>query len=126
MKLTLSLLAGLVFSSAGQAAYHSDPCLAMDQTVVQMNVAAQNIANSETTNSEFGGPYKRRVAFCFSDEPGCRIVERKNFRNVRYPNHPDSDEYGTVVYPNINTLEEMADMISYQRAYEMFSLGCRP
>ncbi|KKR23821.1 MAG: Flagellar basal-body rod protein FlgC, partial [Candidatus Daviesbacteria bacterium GW2011_GWB1_39_5] len=32
--------------------------------------------------------------------------------------HPDADTKGYVAYPNVNVVEEMADMISATRAYE--------
>ena len=34
------------------------------------------------------------------------------------PNHPDANEQGYVAYPNINVMEEMADMITASRSYE--------
>ena len=38
---------------------------------------------------------------------------------MRYePNHPLADEQGNVYSPNINMVEEMADMISASRSYQ--------
>jgi flagellar basal-body rod protein FlgC len=34
------------------------------------------------------------------------------------PSHPDADAQGYVAYPNVNVVEEMADMIAATRAYE--------
>jgi flagellar basal-body rod protein FlgC len=34
------------------------------------------------------------------------------------PDHPDADENGMVAYPNINLMEEMANMIQSTRSYE--------
>ncbi len=39
-------------------------------------------------------------------------------RMVYNPNHPDANEEGYVAMPNVNTVEEMANMISAQRSYE--------
>ena len=39
-------------------------------------------------------------------------------RLVFDPNHPDAREDGYVVYPDINVITEMVDMISASRAYE--------
>lgn len=39
-------------------------------------------------------------------------------KSVYEPNHPDADESGYVMYPNVNVIEEMADMMVAQRAYE--------
>jgi flagellar basal-body rod protein FlgC len=37
---------------------------------------------------------------------------------VHEPGHPDADENGMVLKPNINMMEEMVNMIAVQRAYE--------
>ena len=34
------------------------------------------------------------------------------------PNHPDANKDGYVAYPDINVMQEMANMIEAQRAYE--------
>ena len=34
------------------------------------------------------------------------------------PSHPDADENGYVRYPNVNTVQEMTDMIDATRSYE--------
>ena len=39
-------------------------------------------------------------------------------RMVYNPSHPDADPNGMVAMPNVNTVEEMANMISAQRSYE--------
>ena len=39
-------------------------------------------------------------------------------RMVYDPNHPDAREDGMVLYPDINTITEMVDMIAASRAYE--------
>jgi flagellar basal-body rod protein FlgC len=39
-------------------------------------------------------------------------------RMIYDPSHPDADEKGYVALPNINTVEEMTDMIAATRAYE--------
>lgn len=104
----------------------------------RMNIISQNIANSSTTRVEGGGPYKRKQvvfeerALSFSDvlngelasktSGGVRvreIVESENpFVPVYDPAHPDADENGYVMYPNVNRTEEMADLMAATRAYE--------
>jgi len=42
----------------------------------------------------------------------------KPFEKVFDPGHPDADKEGYVTYPNVNLMEEMADMVSATRAYE--------
>ena len=39
-------------------------------------------------------------------------------RMVYDPGHPDANAEGYVAYPNVNTVNEMVDMISATRAYE--------
>ena len=39
-------------------------------------------------------------------------------RLVFDPNHPDAREDGYVVYPDVNAVTEMVDMIAASRAYE--------
>ena len=39
-------------------------------------------------------------------------------RLVYDPSHPDADEKGYVLYPNVNTVTEMTDMIDASRSYE--------
>ncbi|MGM0444316.1 MAG: flagellar basal body rod protein FlgC [Fibrobacterota bacterium] len=53
---------------------------------------------------------------------GVRVAEiRKDSRPskmVHNPGHPDANNEGYVAMPNINIVEEMAEMISASRAYE--------
>ncbi|HOB15955.1 MAG TPA: flagellar basal body rod protein FlgC [Defluviitoga sp.] len=99
----------------------------------RLNVISQNLANSDATRTEEGGPYRRKaVVFqeavnkSLKNEPdlaGVKVVSIEDdpspFRMVYDPNHPDANEEGYVSYPNVNVLREMVDMISAQRAYEM-------
>lgn len=39
-------------------------------------------------------------------------------RKVYDPHHPDTDAEGYVAYPDINTMEEMTDLLSATRSYE--------
>lgn len=101
----------------------------------RLNVISQNLANSDTTRTEDGGPYRRKVVMFQealnkslgdkSDFAGVKIISIQDdlspFRQVYDPTHPDSNEEGYVEYPNVNVLREMVDMISAQRAYEMNS-----
>jgi flagellar basal-body rod protein FlgC len=108
----------------------------------RMTVVAGNLANTETTRTPEGGPYKRRdvifqavpVGEEFSDdfsssEPesadGVRTVKvtgieasRRPPRKVFDPNHPDASPDGYVSLPDINVMEEMVDMMSAVRSYE--------
>ncbi len=104
---------------------------------LRMETIASNLANMHTTRTEEGGPFKKReVTFSPTDVSGAgefgkmfsdkvegvkvETVKESNkpFERVYDPGHPDADPSGYVNYPNINLMEEMADMISATRAYE--------
>ena len=103
----------------------------------RMNLISSNLANANSTRSAAGGPYRRRDAvFTATPPPGSfgaalgraaegrrvavsQIVEDLNPPRLQYePTHPDADPKGYVAYPNVNVVEEMADMISATRSYE--------
>lgn len=108
----------------------------------RMTVVAGNLANTETTRTPEGGPYRRRDVIFeavplgeeFSDplsssEPetadGLRSVKvtgvqpsRRPPRKVFDPNHPDASPDGYVSLPDINVMEEMVDLMSAVRSYE--------
>ena len=46
------------------------------------------------------------------------IEDSRPPRMVYNPSHPDANPDGYVALPNVNTVEEMANMISAQRSYE--------
>ncbi|NLE23915.1 MAG: flagellar basal body rod protein FlgC [Clostridiaceae bacterium] len=104
---------------------------------LRMDTIASNIANSTTTRTEDGGPYRRKIAvFKENLEKEINRISNKTevvskgvkveavvedstpFRRVYDPNHPDADEEGYVEMPNVNVLNEMVDMIAATRAYE--------
>jgi flagellar basal-body rod protein FlgC len=99
---------------------------------------AQNIANSETTRTPEGGPYRRQDAIfetaaaaqpfgsvfaaAFQGEtPGVQVKEvlLDNKEPVkRYlPGHPDADEKGYVAFPNFSPVEEMVDLMNASRSF---------
>ena len=97
---------------------------------LRLDVIACNIANSETTRTPEGTPYRRRISV-FSEyllKSGetqssgvkvSRIAEDTSpFRVVYDPSHPDADENGYVQLPNVNVLREMIDLINAQRSYD--------
>ena len=96
---------------------------------VRMNVASSNLANARTTRAENGEPYKRRdVVFSVAEvdeELGTAGVDIDDItedqsapKRVYDPGHPDADEEGYVMMPNIHLIEEMVNMITASRAYE--------
>ena len=103
---------------------------------LRMDTIASNIANVSTTRGEDGKPYVRKVAVFqenlnklmasgnkkenqFLGVKAVGIVEdQSELRRVYDPTHPDADEEGYVLMPNVNILNEMADMIAASRSYE--------
>ena len=94
---------------------------------------AKNIANARTTlDPTTGLPYQREtVSFApimerVAGQPdrfvGIRVDEilkdDSPFEEVFDPSHPDADERGVVLYPNVNTMKEMADLVTAVRSYE--------
>jgi flagellar basal-body rod protein FlgC len=103
---------------------------------MRMEVIATNLANIHTTRTEDGGPFvKKEVVFKqtdVSEKPFRTVLSEKidgvvvddvqesdkPFEKVHDPGHPDADGEGYVTLPNVNLMEEMADMIAATRAYE--------
>jgi flagellar basal-body rod protein FlgC len=91
----------------------------------RLSVIAQNIANADATGSAEHPPYRRqRVLFesVLGDEMKrvrARVADAPGeFRRVNIPGHPDADAEGWVLYPNVNVVDEMVDMIDASRTYE--------
>lgn len=104
---------------------------------LRMDTIASNIANATTTRTENGGPYKRKIAV-FEENLNNELnkkngsTEKKLYgvkatgivedpspvRKMYDPSHPDADEEGYVSMPNVNVLNEMADMMASVRTYE--------
>lgn len=110
---------------------------AMRAERLRAEVVTANLANAETTRTEAGGPYQRKLvvfaAARFRDQlsavgavPGSAgvqvsaVVPSAAPPELRYePSHPDADPRGFVAYPAINPVEEMADLMGAMRAYQM-------
>ena len=107
----------------------------LDAESVRMQVAANNAANAQTTRGADGKSFRRKeVVFAAelkhaiggqrsaSDMNGVRVQEivddpRPPIRVYR-PGHPDADTDGYVNMPNVNSVEEMVNMMSASRAYD--------
>jgi len=104
------------------------------------DVIAQNIANVNTTRTESGGPYRRKIV-TFEEKDvtpfsqyysasknaaignGVKITKVTEDYSTDFimeydPSNPDADENGYVSYPNVNTVTEMTNLIDATRAYE--------
>ena len=106
---------------------------------LRMDTISENIANVNTTRDSEGRTYRRKtVVFeeksypTFSESLSMankhnigkgvkvsRIVEDNSQGRLVYdPAHPDADEDGYVMLPNVNTVTEMTNMIDATRAFE--------
>ncbi|MDD6058334.1 MAG: flagellar basal body rod protein FlgC [Clostridiales bacterium] len=106
----------------------------------RIDTIAQNIANINTTRTEDGTPYRRKIV-TFEEKtltPFSQYYQTQRARAVgngvkissvredeetdfvmKYdPSHPDADQNGYVWYPNVNTVTEMTNLIDASRAYE--------
>ncbi len=52
------------------------------------------------------------------DSSVTEAADASEFKVVYNPGHPDADEEGYVLMPNVNVITEMVDMITASRAYE--------
>ena len=110
----------------------------------RMNVTTRNIANAQTTRTPDGGPYRRQstvvaaspVAAGPESQFGVTLARQLGReevagvavqgvvedatppRSVYDPGHPDADERGYVLMPNVDLIEEMVTLITASRAYE--------
>jgi len=124
-----TLFGAMNISAAGMSAQRS-----------RLDIVAENIANAESTRTESGGPYRRRqVVFQAAEAKpqfdrvfqssfdghgpkGVKVAsiieDKRPFREVYDPGHPDADARGMVKMPNVNSVEEMVDMQSASRSFE--------
>jgi len=115
----------------------------MNAQSIRLNTTASNLANAQTVSSSIDETYKARKPWFQVLEKQWDDVDRLNRKleirsqvgdgvkiagivesdaplQKRYePFHPMADEEGYVLYPNVNVVEEMTDMISSSRSYQM-------
>lgn len=108
----------------------------------RMDIISENVANMNTTRTEDGTPYRRKVVTfeekgaetgSFSSIFGTASDRYKKqgvkvssvtedtwtqMNMVYDPSHPDADENGYVTYPNVNVVTEMTNLIDASRSYE--------
>lgn len=115
----------------------------MSAQTTRLNTVASNIANAETVSSSVDQTYRARhpvFATVMAEQAGgtsgssslfedqgeagqgvqvSGIVEDQSNLEPRYePNNPAANKDGYVYYPNVNVVEEMADMISASRSFQ--------
>ncbi len=123
---------GDVFTIAGSG---------MSAQTVRLNTVSSNIANADSVSSSVGTTYRAREPVfqavqqsLYNAESGgaplqlgpdaagvqvMGVVESQAPLQMRYePGHPYADKNGYVAYPNVNVVEEMANMISASRSFQ--------
>jgi len=102
---------------------------------LRMDTISKNIANANTTRTANGSPYRRQVVIFKTRDNGTpfskylsnatqkgtefngvEVVGIKDdqspLKMVYDPGHPDADQEGYVMMPNVDIVTEMANMIS--------------
>src|SRR5262245_46024322 len=117
---------------------------AMDAQSVRLNTVASNLANAQSAASSVNQVYRARHPIfaavqesalqeangwmsCGGDDDqggaGVQVLgisESQAPLEKHYePGHPLADKDGYVLYPNVNVVEEMADMISASRSFQI-------
>ena len=122
----MSLFNSLSVSASGMSAQRQ-----------RAEVLVENLANSETTRTPEGGPYRRKdvvfqstaqsspFASVFQSEltgqgvEVAEVVEDSRGGDKRYmPGHPDADANGYVEYPHVNPASDMMDLMGASRGYQ--------
>lgn len=113
----------------------------MNAQSIRLNTTASNLANAQSVSSSIDETYRARkpvfqhiqnhyldrglVPVDLDYDVGngvevAAIVEKDAPLDIRYePTHPMADEDGYVYYPNVNVVEEMADMMSASRSFSV-------
>jgi len=125
----MNLLSALSVSASGMSAQRE-----------RTELLVENLANSDTTRTPEGGPYRRKDVVFAADPEGAsfsnlfenqmgggdavgvrvaEVVTDTREPEKRYlPGHPDADKDGYVSYPRMNPAEDMVDLLSASRTYQ--------
>lgn len=118
-------------STLNNAINASASALTAERTRIE--VAVSNIANADSTRGPDGKPYRRRDVVLAADHAfdaalgqagvsGVKVAavveDQTPFKRRYDPSHPDADKDGFVAMPNVDTPEEMVNMMSASRAYQ--------
>ncbi len=115
----------------------------MNAQSIRINTTASNIANAESASSSVDETYRaRKPWFSVMEKTFMEVNAENQFETVEngigagvqvmgivekdtplearfQPDHPMANEDGYVYYPNVNIVEEMTDMMSSSRSYQM-------
>ena len=101
---------------------------------IRLNTTASNLANAQTVSGDSASAYRARHPIfathnTFADTLHAAYAKDVSVNSIthssleaeaRYePGHSMANEDGYVFYPNVNTIEEMANMLSASRAFEV-------
>jgi flagellar basal-body rod protein FlgC len=118
----VTLFASMEISAAGLSAQRQ-----------RLNIIAENLANVDTTRTPEGGPYLKKQVVLETRPPedfasllsGAESVAvagvtrtTEGLRPEYDPTHPDADEQGMVLYPNVNPITEMVSLALASRSFE--------
>jgi flagellar basal-body rod protein FlgC len=97
---------------------------AMTAESIRLNLSASNIANKNNVYGSEPEAYRaQKPLFKLSKDGGVEVKEivesKRNVQKIYNPNHILADENGLVYGSNVNDEEEMADIISASKNYEM-------
>ncbi len=106
----------------------------------RLDIAAENLANINTTRTESGGTYRRKMVVLeeipstsfrtkfnsllneTSSKGGVQVAaiveDQRDLNPVYNPEHPDANEEGYVMMPNVDLVKETTDAMSATRSYE--------
>lgn len=104
----------------------------MNAQSLRLNLVSSNIANANSVSSSMDEVYKSRQPVFAAELKNVMdkndatsgvdvkgVVESQAPPVMEYaPNHPMADEAGYIYKPNVNTVEEMANMMSASRSYQ--------
>jgi len=112
---------------------------------LRMDVISENLANIDTTRTQDGGPYRRKMVVFSSTAQTSTLFNKMLYNNINEinntnqsrgvevseiledeepfklaynPTHPDANEDGYVEMPNVDSLKETVDMMEAVRAYQ--------
>ena len=103
----------------------------MNAQNLRLNLVASNISNANSVSSSLDQVYKARQPIFATEMQNAMNKNTANGVNVlgivesqappvmEYaPNHPLADATGYIYKPNVNSIEEMANMMSASRDYQ--------
>ncbi len=93
---------------------------------LRLNVISANIANANTSRTDSGLPYRRKdVIFSTVMDSLCGVTSKQviedtstDFNETYLPGHPQADENGWVMMPNVDLPVEMMNLMVASRAYQ--------